>query len=633
MIPAYFVYRHYQKKKQTAEMANAGEDEQRPPRASLLLNERIFLNSFLRYYRFFFQETFTLKGVAAKRIIEGEEVAEEWYVNGKLSIVEKPCGVMIEWNPLEEDGWVVTNGDDADSSLSTSSAAPSSLQNVNTLKFSVDLKELRSFQCVEPKKGKGCPWIRFISKDGSGYTPLYFRHGGMSSFVEHLQRYTTLKRSAREANLVLFTDERIEALEQSVSILNLNSDFFSRIMANPYATAMTGLGKVATFVQDQVIPSLLESDAVSAEEQIKAVRELREEESSADTLRLHDDAGFELVTQLELPKRPDFNREEPVTEEVWDKHKNPDGSFRDVHSLKLLIFRGGLTPSLRKEAWKYLLGVSDWSKSDADNAAMKKKRVEDYFRMKLQWKTINEDQESRFTEFADRKALIGKDVARTDRTHPFFGGEDNPNLTLLNDILMTYCMYNFDLGYVQAMSDCLSPLLVVMQNEVDAFWAFVGLMNRIHTNFQMDQLPIKKQLMELRDMLMVVNPKLANYLESHNSDDMYFCFRWVLMCFKREFCFDDIMRLWEVLWTDLPCSNFHLLICVAILDKQMNFIIENKFALIEILKHVNDLSMNIDLEETLISAEAIFHQLAASQDKLPRHICKILSLGDASEDW
>lgn len=41
-----------------------------------------------------------------------------------------------------------------------------------------------------------------------------------------------------------------------------------------------------------------------------------------------------------------------------------------MHSLKLLIFRGGLTPSLRKEAWKYLLGVHDWKKSDAENTAV-----------------------------------------------------------------------------------------------------------------------------------------------------------------------------------------------------------------------------------------------------------------------
>ena len=39
-----------------------------------------------------------------------------------------------------------------------------------------------------------------------------------------------------------------------------------------------------------------------------------------------------------------------------------------------------------------------------------------------------------------------KDVTRTDRTHEFFSGDDNPNIQVLYDILMTYCMYNFDLG-------------------------------------------------------------------------------------------------------------------------------------------------------------------------------------------
>lgn len=65
---------------------------------------------------------------------------------------------------------------------------------------------------------------------------------------------------------------------------------------------------------------------------------------------------------------------------------------------------------------------------------------------------------------------------------------------------------------------------------------------------------------------------------------MYFCFRWILVCFKREFTFEEIMYLWEVLWTEIPCQSFLLLFCVAILDGQMNMIIENKFGLTEILK-------------------------------------------------
>ena len=50
-----------------------------------------------------------------------------------------------------------------------------------------------------------------------------------------------------------------------------------------------------------------------------------------------------------------------------------------------------------------------------------------------------------------------------------------------------------------------------------------------------------------------------------------------------------------------------------------------------IFQHVNDLSMRLDLKSVLTSAEAIFHQLSASQDKLPRHICQYLNLGETAE--
>lgn len=43
-----------------------------------------------------------------------------------------------------------------------------------------------------------------------------------------------------------------------------------------------------------------------------------------------------------------------------------------------------------------------------------------------------------------------KDVNRTDRTNRFYEGMDNPGLVLLHDILMTYCMYDFDLGERQS---------------------------------------------------------------------------------------------------------------------------------------------------------------------------------------
>ena len=57
--------------------------------------------------------------------------------------------------------------------------------------------------------------------------------------------------------------------------------------------------------------------------------------------------------------------------------------------------------------------------------------------MKIQWETISEEQERRFSAFRERKNQIEKDVLRTDRSHPFYEGAENPNLQTLTSVLMT----------------------------------------------------------------------------------------------------------------------------------------------------------------------------------------------------
>ena len=71
-------------------------------------------------------------------------------------------------------------------------------------------------------------------------------------------------------------------------------------------------------------------------------------------------------------------------------------------------------------------------------------------------------------------------------------------------------------GYVQGMNDLLSPTLIVMDNEVDAFWCFVGLMSRMEQNFQMDQSHIKRQLGNLYTLVQFTDAELANYLGKKN---------------------------------------------------------------------------------------------------------------------
>jgi hypothetical protein len=48
---------------------------------------------------------------------------------------------------------------------------------------------------------------------------------------------------------------------------------------------------------------------------------------------------------------------------------------------------------------------------------------------------------------------------------------------------------------------------------------------------------------------------------------------WVLIAFKREFPFDDVLRLWEVLWTDYYSNNFVLFIALAVLESHRDMIL------------------------------------------------------------
>lgn len=95
---------------------------------------------------------------------------------------------------------------------------------------------------------------------------------------------------------------------------------------------------------------------------------------------------------------------------------------------------------------------------------------------------------------------------------------------------------------------------------------------------------MKEQLEQLHMLLSFAEPELAMYLKHHDSGNMFFCFRWLLVLFKREFSQEDIMRLWEVVWTELPCKNFHLLMCVAILETEKNILMDNNYGFTEILK-------------------------------------------------
>jgi len=84
----------------------------------------------------------------------------------------------------------------------------------------------------------------------------------------------------------------------------------------------------------------------------------------------------------------------------------------------------------------------------------------------------------------------------------------------------------------------------------------------------------------------------------------------VLIAFKREFPFEDILRLWEVLWTDYYSNEFVLFVALAVLESHRDVILRYLVEFDEILKYCNELSMTIELDTTLAQAEVLFLSFA-----------------------
>ncbi|MCL7037927.1 hypothetical protein MKW94_009337, partial [Papaver nudicaule] len=83
------------------------------------------------------------------------------------------------------------------------------------------------------------------------------------------------------------------------------------------------------------------------------------------------------------------------------------------------------------------------------------------------------------------------------------------------------------------MSDLLSPILFVMKDEQESFWCFAALMERLGPNFNRDQAGMHSQLFALSKLVELLDSPLHNYFKQNDCLNYFFCFRWVLIQFKR----------------------------------------------------------------------------------------------------
>uniref|UniRef100_A0A5B6ZIH6 Putative TBC1 domain family member 15-like n=1 Tax=Davidia involucrata TaxID=16924 RepID=A0A5B6ZIH6_DAVIN len=287
----------------------------------------------------------------------------------------------------------------------------------------------------------------------------------------------------------------------------------------------------------------------------------------------------------------------------WHAAFTPEG-YLDIGKTLGRIHRGGIHPSIRGEVWEFLLGCYDPKSTFDEREQIRQHRREQYVRWKEECRQmfsivgsgrfitapiITEDgepiqdplvlleanpdkgpaslpqengmsngmvKESNSHGPQDKKEIqwkltlhqIGLDVVRTDRTLVFY--EKQENLAKLWDILAVYAWVDTDVGYCQGMSDLCSPMIILLDDEADAFWCFERLMRRLRGNFRCTEssVGVEAQLSNLASITQVIDPKLHQHLETLGGGDYLFAFRMLMVLFRREFSFGDSLYLWEMMW-------------------------------------------------------------------------------------
>ncbi|GFV34042.1 TBC1 domain family member 16 [Trichonephila clavipes] len=264
-----------------------------------------------------------------------------------------------------------------------------------------------------------------------------------------------------------------------------------------------------------------------------------------------------------------------VDELRWRSFMSQDGVIEDELQLRKEIFFGGLDPKLHKEVWPFLLHYYSF--------------------------------QSTFDE---------REQVRNDKYIEY------QNIRRKRNILLNYGFYNPKIGYTQGMSDLLAPILAAVQNESEAFWCFVGLMQRTifvtcPKDFDMDI-----NLNYLRELFRVMNGKFYNHLCAADALDLLFVHRWILLCFKREFPESEAMKMWEACWAHYQTDYFYLFICSAIVSIYGDDVISQSLRADEMMVHFSSLAMHMSGDLVLRKARGLLHQFRL----LPRIPCTLSRL-------
>lgn len=397
-----------------------------------------------------------------------------------------------------------------------------------------------------------------------------------------------------------------------------------------FGSALTQRGtKLAGNVMQSVVSSAALDQSTTDSGMVGRSASAAVDDSSAN----NSSAAFDLVQPIVdvdriVPKLHfdgSFRLGPPLSAEDWLLAMNDDGAMDSVvwKQLREKAFYGGIDATIRNEVWAYLIGLYPIGSTSAERCSIDEANASEYNILKAQWSSIFPAQEKRFSAFRERKHAIEKDVIRTDRAHPLFLEDDSQHLSTLRHVLLSYAMYHFNLGYCQGMSDLVAVLTLMYEQEPKVFAMFRQLMSsKCEGNFISDvKLNMERQLSLLQQLIKNFVPELYHHLEKHGAEGMMFCFRWLLILFKREVDLQDLMLLWDVMFSCPFMGQYEIMIAAALLKALTPQIVQQSLTYDELLKFTNSVAGHVTAAE-LIALTREFYRFVHMQMQWSKNVGK-----------
>nr|XP_006629824.2 PREDICTED: TBC1 domain family member 2A isoform X1 [Lepisosteus oculatus] len=142
---------------------------------------------------------------------------------------------------------------------------------------------------------------------------------------------------------------------------------------------------------------------------------------------------------------------------------------------------------------------------------------------------------------------IQLDLHRTLTSNKSFASPTSTAVQQLRRVLLAFSWQNPAIGYCQGLNRLAAIALLVLENEEDAFWCLVAIVDYIMPQDYYSKTLTASQADQrvLKDFMAEKMPRLMAHFEEHDIDISLITFNWFLVVFVESLASDILLRVWD----------------------------------------------------------------------------------------